>query len=240
MRLLQRFQDVKTNHAYEVTEPSAEAGEAVDVDGEPDETEPFFVGSQLLAEFLHKERSFDDFAQQPMLPHKLSQLGPGMAWADVDGDGDLDAFLAGAAGQASSLLINEDGDFQRAEEALLADDAESEDIAGLFIDADFDGDLDLLVVTGGVESKEGDARLRDRLYLNETDAQGRRWKLVEAVLPDLRESGAGATAIILRSNHPDASNLNLGSLLNATVPEPTSTMLLLAAMLGFRLRRRNA
>ena len=36
----------------------------------------------------HREEPFNDFARQPLLPNKLSQLGPGIAVADVDGDGD--------------------------------------------------------------------------------------------------------------------------------------------------------
>ena len=32
----------------------------------------------------HVEEPFDDYTRQPLLPRKLSQLGPGVTWADVD------------------------------------------------------------------------------------------------------------------------------------------------------------
>ncbi len=35
----------------------------------------------------HHDEDFDDFGRQPLLPRKLSQLGPGVSWTDLDGDG---------------------------------------------------------------------------------------------------------------------------------------------------------
>ena len=33
------------------------------------------------------KNAYDDFARQRLLPRKLSQLGPGISWIDLDGDG---------------------------------------------------------------------------------------------------------------------------------------------------------
>ncbi|MGI9242573.1 MAG: CRTAC1 family protein, partial [Verrucomicrobiales bacterium] len=63
-----------------------------------------FVASVAPA-FTHRERPFDDFARQPLLPGKLSQLGPCLAAGDFDGDGDADLFAGGAAGQSSALFL---------------------------------------------------------------------------------------------------------------------------------------
>ena len=45
----------------------------------------------LFAEFpldhVHHENGHDDFARQPLLPNRLSQLGPGLAFSDLDRDG---------------------------------------------------------------------------------------------------------------------------------------------------------
>ena len=38
-------------------------------------------------------------------------------------------------------------------------------MGSIFIDPDNDGDLDLYVVSGGVECNQGEAILKDRLYL---------------------------------------------------------------------------
>ena len=66
----------------------------------------------------------------------------------------------------------------------------SEDMASVFFDADGDDDLDLFVVSGGVECPANDASLRDRLYLN--DGKGNFDRAPEDSLPDLRDSGSAA------------------------------------------------
>jgi hypothetical protein len=51
-----------------------------------------------LSDAQHREEPFDDFAIQPLLPNRQSQLGPALATADVDSDGDVDVYLGGARG----------------------------------------------------------------------------------------------------------------------------------------------
>ncbi|MCR9246052.1 MAG: VCBS repeat-containing protein [bacterium] len=136
--------------------------------------------------FMHREREFDDYAVQPLLPHRLSRLGPGLAVGDADGDGRDDCWVGGAAGQAGMLFLTRDGKHQ-AVEGPWADDAESEDLGAAWFDADGDGDLDLYVVSGSVEHGADDARLRDRLYRNLGDGKFER---ATDALPDLRLSGS--------------------------------------------------
>ncbi|MDC0302787.1 CRTAC1 family protein, partial [bacterium] len=68
--------------------------------------------------------------------------------------------------------------------------AESEDMGGLFFDADSDGNDDLYVVSGGVEAEIDHASYRDRLYLNQ--GPGRPFR--KASLPDFRDSGGPIAA----------------------------------------------
>ncbi|NIP92121.1 MAG: VCBS repeat-containing protein, partial [Akkermansiaceae bacterium] len=65
------------------------------------------IASPSLQAIAHREEEFDDYARQPLLPYKHSQLGPGTAWADVDSDGDPDVFLAGASGSPGRVFRNE-------------------------------------------------------------------------------------------------------------------------------------
>ena len=68
----------------------------------------------------------------------------------------------------------------------------SEDMSPLIFDADKDGDMDLYVVSGGVESEQGSPELTDRLYLN--DGQGN-YELAPAdSLPKLNFSGSAVAA----------------------------------------------
>lgn len=75
----------------------------------------------------HYDPPFDDFARQPLLPHQLSHLGPGVTWFDFNGDGWDDLIIGtGREGRLSVFRNNTQGTFvpQRAKplEPLLEAD----------------------------------------------------------------------------------------------------------------------
>lgn len=116
----------------------------------------------------HQENPFNDFDQQRLLPHLLSTRGPQLARADINGDGLEDFFAGGAAGQAGALFLQQkDGSFKQLFSAALQADADAEDVGAVFLDADLDGDADLVVVSGGNQFFGKQERLTDRLYLND-------------------------------------------------------------------------
>ena len=116
-----------------------------------------------------------------------------MAWGDIDGDGDDDLYLGGAAGDAGKLYRHDQNrELHKVNVQVFAEDGEYEDMAPLLFDADGDNDLDLFVVSGGVEYPPNDERLRDRLYWN--IGQGSFTRADEGVLPDLRDAGSVAAA----------------------------------------------
>ncbi|MCZ6683320.1 MAG: FG-GAP-like repeat-containing protein [Planctomycetota bacterium] len=187
----QAFENLQTNRLYTITEP----------DGVPPpaktspRTVPRFreAAKDLGLTDRHRETPFDDYARQPLLPQKHSQLGPGLAWGDADGDGDEDLFVGGAAGQAGRLFIDSGGGrFSGPIRGPWEDDRRCEDMAPLWFDADSDGDMDLYVSSGGVECPPGDDVLRDRLYLN--DGQARFEKAAAGALPDVADSSGVVVA----------------------------------------------
>ncbi|MCP4188992.1 MAG: RNA-binding protein [Planctomycetaceae bacterium] len=118
----------------------------------------------------HTETPYDDFSDQPLLPNKLSQLGPGLAIADVNGDERDDVYVSAAADQAPTIHLR--GESGLDAKPLTGDQlAGSEEFAPLFFDADGDGDLDLYVVSGGIEAGDNLEQLRDRLYLNDGNGE---------------------------------------------------------------------
>lgn len=151
--------------------------------------------SQLLASiktqdlgvnFKHEENDFDEYVDEILLPHNVSQNGPFVANEDVNGDGLDDMFVGGAFGQSGMLYLQtSNGSFIASESQPWTADKASEDLGCVFVDVDNDNDMDLYVASGGTEVKAGDVLLRDRLYLN--DGNGEFSKSTSA-LPRINES----------------------------------------------------
>ncbi|MGE3171933.1 MAG: FG-GAP-like repeat-containing protein [Planctomycetota bacterium] len=190
---VQEFTDLRADRHYVVTEPERDADAAVRPPAPVAATAtPGTAVREVAAPaFVHHERPFDDYAAQPLLPHRLSQTGPGLAIGDVDGDGLDDLFVGGAAGQSGALYVQrQDGTFvERA--GPWHEDVEHEDTGTVFVDHDGDGDLDLFVASGSVEAGERTERLRDRLYRNDGAAFTR---AADGALPDLRRSSSVVAA----------------------------------------------
>jgi hypothetical protein len=71
---------------------------------------------------VHQDNAFADFTRQPLLPNKLSQLGPGVAWVDLDGDGRDDLVIGGGGGGRVGIYLNRGADgFKAVESAVFAD-----------------------------------------------------------------------------------------------------------------------
>ena len=142
--------------------------------------------SNIGLDYLHKENVYDDFAEEILLPHKLSQNGPFSATGDIDGDGLDDVFIGGAAGSSGTLYLQKENEqFIKSSSEPWEKDKASEDLGCLFLDVDGDGDQDLFIASGGSEFKSGSPLLKDRLYIN--DGQGNFVKNDKA-LPPLHES----------------------------------------------------
>lgn len=59
---------------------------------------PYFEDFTTRLNLVHRETPFDDFERQPLLPWRLSQLGPGVVWFDLNGDGMDDLIIGGGRG----------------------------------------------------------------------------------------------------------------------------------------------
>lgn len=221
---VQEFRDLEAGHRFTIRE-----GATTEAAPGKDEPVPLFVKSSVLDGLGHREQNFEDFDRQPLLPNKLSQLGPGMAWADVDGDGDDDLFIGAARNMGGAVLLNEGLDaagvcqFRLPSAKPFVDDAGQENMGALFFDADRDGDMDLYVANGSYEYDEGDILLQDRLYVN--GGTGIFEKADEA-LPDFRDSGS----CVVGADFDRDGDVDLfvgGRVVPGKYPEPANSRLLI-------------
>ncbi|MDN5210847.1 FG-GAP-like repeat-containing protein [Fulvivirgaceae bacterium BMA12] len=124
------------------------------------------ITGSIKLNFRHVEDIYDDYKLEPLLPHKYSTLGPGIAVADVNDDG-YDDFYVGNAGNAPGKLYMQSGHGNFKEmEGPWYEDLDMEDTGALFIDADGDGDQDLYTVSGGYNAALPGKIFQDRLYIN--------------------------------------------------------------------------
>ncbi len=116
----------------------------------------------------HKENAYNDFDYEGLIYKQLSQEGPAVAIGDINGDGNEDVFIGGAKGQGGTIYThNGNGKLTiKPQTVFTGIETEYEDTAAAFLDADGDGDSDLMVGSGGNQTGEQGA-YRTRLYLND-------------------------------------------------------------------------
>ncbi|MHC1763149.1 MAG: FG-GAP-like repeat-containing protein [Verrucomicrobiia bacterium] len=126
---------VESNRLYEIDEPTRESApprSAIPLANQAAQAPLFEDVSQHLRH-SHVEDEFDDFARQPLLPRKLSRLGPGLAWHDLNGDGHEDLVVGSGRGGKMALWYGDgQGSFHSATNAT-ASPAVSRDQAGLVV-----------------------------------------------------------------------------------------------------------
>ncbi|WP_161890963.1 VCBS repeat-containing protein [Pontibacter russatus] len=130
---------------------------------------PFYDATQeVQLAYTHQESNFVDYNRDALLKQMYSTQGPAVAVGDVTGDGLEDVYMGGASGSVKKLFVQQpDGTFKESATIAFGENTASEDVAATFFDADKDGDLDLVVVTGSNEFDAGAPQLLDRLYIND-------------------------------------------------------------------------
>ncbi|TMP99082.1 MAG: hypothetical protein E6L09_10315, partial [Verrucomicrobia bacterium] len=92
------------NHVFELDESAAQVSS---ITNHQSQITPFFNDVTSLLNHVHHDEPFDDFTRQPLLPRKLSQLGPGVTWFDFNGDGWDDLFVGAGRGGRIGVFRND-------------------------------------------------------------------------------------------------------------------------------------
>jgi hypothetical protein len=136
---------VLTNRIYEISQSASTGRVEVASVSRP---EPMFADVSSLISHTHSEEMFDDWGRQPTLPRRLSRLGPGVSWYDLDGDGWEDLIVTAGRGGRLAAYHNEQGrSFRKLEGAPVAPGGQGAVLGW----SDGQGNSSLLVTTANYE-----------------------------------------------------------------------------------------
>jgi hypothetical protein len=187
---LQTFTDLAPGHRYTIEEP----GEEAEMVRRPKQT-PQFTDSTASTNINAPQRDvpLNEVRIQPLLPWRLNRVGSPVAVGRLDSDAEDDIALGGVAGISGQLFSNlGGGQFLAYGSRVFSDAAGLADGPMAMIDADADGDLDLLLTKAGVGAPPDTPDYRIRLLLN--DGTGRFTAATAGAVPTLLMS-VGALAV---------------------------------------------
>ncbi len=128
------------------------------------------VGQKLIDHpAIHHEDRYNDFDVELLLPRMLSTEEPRLIKGDVNNDKLVDFILLGAAGDPDKLYLQKtDGKFYfKPTPAFNKNAGTFESTCGALLDYDKDGDLDLMIGSGGNEIEMNKMNFTIRVYNND-------------------------------------------------------------------------
>ena len=148
------------------------------------ETKPVVdITAQTGLNYLHRENDFIEFNREFLIPHMVSTEGPALAVADINHDGLEDVFIGSSKTFHNAIFLQQpNGKFIQTKQPLIALDSMYEDVDAQWIDVNNDGNLDLVIASGGNEYYGKDEHLLPRVYLNDGKAN---FKKLEGAFKDI-------------------------------------------------------
>jgi hypothetical protein len=188
--------DARPNRIYVVEEPleSASNSGPVLTSGARSNTMSVLRMFKDVSHLLghdHREEFFDDYERQPLLHKQLSQLGPGIGWLDLDGDGQDELILGtGKSGTLGMFRRNSEGKFEKI--PFAKEWAAPDDTAGFAAWTSAAGKPAVLVAVAQYESHDTN---RPAVFQCEADANSAGAKMSELNETRASRSSAGPLAV---------------------------------------------
>jgi hypothetical protein len=121
--------------------------------------------------YVHQENPFIEFNREFLIPHMVSTEGPALAIADINHDGLEDVFIGSSKTFHNAIFLQQpNGKFVQTKQPLMSADSMYEDVDAKWIDVNNDGNIDLVIASGGNEYYGKDEHLLPRVYLNDGKA----------------------------------------------------------------------
>ena len=130
---------------------------------------PLFTQIPSSINYSNPVSDIIDFNRQSLLISEFSYSSPCMTKADINNDGLEDIFIGGAAGQPTSLFIQQkNGSFAAKKVDAFEKDKSYADAGIAVFDANGDGKPDIYIASGGYHNfGVADSTTADRLYIND-------------------------------------------------------------------------
>lgn len=201
-------------------EPKSPPGRGKGGSSNHDLAKPFFEDASHLISHKHHEDPFDDFKKQPLLPNRLSQAGPGVAWFDFDADGDDDLVItSGKGGQFACFRSDGSEGFLQINDARIFPKSQHDQVAVLGL-TNGDGSTSLLVGNSNLENTNpGDSFVQQYDFINRQPELGKQ-------IPG-NNSNMGPMAMADYDSDGDLDLFIGGRSVPARYPEPASSLLFL-------------
>lgn len=117
----------------------------------------------------HKENNFVDFHRERLNYHMLSTQGPKISFADFDKDGKNEMLFPAAKGYPTQILIKTEEGWviDQRNQKLFDQLKDVEHTNSAIFDFDQDGDLDIIMISGSVETSIYSTSLLDHILINQ-------------------------------------------------------------------------